>query len=208
MGQDGDVSSLSDSIRRAAAAVKQSGVDAEFRIAAFECVLRDLLGTSPERAGGRASDSRPKPDANTRTSGDGFSEMARRLGMDEEPLSSYYRLEDGTVELIAPSQLLPGAKAEATRLVAVLVAAARHTVLGEREVDVGHVREACEYYGVYDQPNFMRALQDGVSLMVVVGRKGSRSRSIRLHRQGWEAARDVLTSYDLVGNGGMETDRG
>jgi len=133
-------------------------------------------------------------------------ELASQLDVTVDRLQAFYRLGDGEVQLVAPSRVLPGAKAEATRLIAILVAAARHSVLGEREVDIGHVREACEYYGVYDRPNFMRALQGAAAMISIVGRKGSRQRSLRLLQRGWESVRDVVAGFDEVSSGQQEND--
>jgi len=38
--------SLAEKVRRAASAVEQSGVESEYRVPAFECVLQVLLGSS------------------------------------------------------------------------------------------------------------------------------------------------------------------
>ena len=197
---------LAERIRRAASAVEQSNVDDEYRVPAFECVLQVLLDGSSSGHQAEPNDGAATVDGHTPK--DGLLELARQLNVTEDRLEAFYRLGDGEVQLVAPARALPSAKAEATRLIAILVAAGRHSVLGEREVDIKHVRDACDYFGVYDSANFMRALQGAAPMISLVGRKGSSQRSIRLLPRGWDSVRDVVVGSDHASSGHQEGDHG
>jgi hypothetical protein len=178
MDVDEILKSVEDDVRRCV-------TEGEFREAAYRELLAYRLRTHGDVTG---------VTANTRETSaipEGTSAIARRLGVEPEPLLEIYDVSGDAPTLIAAPSRLPVQKSRATRLIALLLVAGRQAEGVEEWTPTGVIRDECRRYGVLDGPNFAG---DIAALGEYFGFRGQpRSREAKMNLRGFEAAgREVL----------------
>ena len=204
---DGARRALDDAVSLAADVTARTDLDDQLRPVAFQVILEHLLDERPEPAS-------PVPNTDSevevgsaeeaeegRDGVDVLGVIGRRLEASRDVLGFVYRVDGDAVTVVVPFHHLGANGTEATRRLAVLVCAARQSGLGESEVEVTRVREACDAYGVLDSANFMATLRAAKKLVAVRGAKHSKTSSLKLRMDGWNLARSIVAAVESEESG-------
>jgi AraC-like DNA-binding protein len=181
---------VDEAIKTAHHAVVEAGLPSEFQGAAFSQVLRHLLAAT-------ASPSSEHPDRPARGAlvdePSRLSRLAARVGVSESALADLFEVTDDSVTLHVSSARIPSAKSQATKDVALLVAAARQgSGADDGWTAAEHVREGLQNYKKYDTNNFSTYLKGVAEAFNFRGR--GPSMELRLTQPGWEMAVNLITS--------------
>jgi hypothetical protein len=110
-----------------------------------------------------------------------------------EALADVFEIDGDAVTLHVASARISATKSQATREVALLVAAARQgSGADDGWTQVAHVREALQNYRRYDTNNFAASLRGATDAFNFRG-KGA-AQELRLTKPGWEMATDFIVS--------------
>lgn len=135
----------------------------------------------------------PTPHTNP---GDVLGKIAGAMKVDRELLEYVYDVQDGEPTLVISAKRLPDRKAEATKMIAQLVAAARQGAGLEDWTGAGTIRSVVGDYGRLDPNNFAAAIQ-GLDKVALSRGKGS-NRELKITRAGMEDIASLVVS--LVGD--------
>lgn len=129
---------------------------------------------------------------------DTLGKISGALKLDRELLEYVYDVQDGEPTLVISPKRLPDRKAEATKVIAQLVAAARQSAGLEDWTGAGTIRTVVGDYGRLDSNNFAAAIQtlDKVAL----SRGKGANRELKITRAGMEEIAALIAS--LVGDAG------
>jgi hypothetical protein len=130
-------------------------------------------------------------------SGDAIQRIANKLNVDREAVGEVYHVEDGEIKIMVAARKFPGPKQSAMQQIALLVCAGRQGAGQEEWTGVIEIRAAVDYMGRLDSPNFARALGGMEDQFGFAG--SSRKRRVRLKKQGWEKAGELVRT--LAGGG-------
>ena len=171
---------------------------------AFGRVLDHLLkngetGTSTPPSAARSA---PAPPASAIPAADGVlaeeqqrvDAIARYFKIDSRDVGHIFDASGVEPVLSVHTSRLTGAKASATREIALLVAGAR-TAVGQ-ETTTSHLRSAAEDCNKLDRTNFMKTLGD-MHEISVLGKLGSQNRVVRMKVSGAEKAQ--ILAQRLIG---------
>ncbi len=173
----------------AAAAVRGLDLPEHLETVAFHELLRDALGASESHV---QSGSQGKMISGKDQSRGVLERIAGRLKVPLEAVESIYLVEEGDVRIEIPIARLSKKKRPGTIEILLAVCAGRQAGLGESEVDVDRVRDACQFHARYDQANFMKTIQGVDEWVGARGRRNSSRKTCSLRKAGWEeAARTV-----------------
>ena len=137
-------------------AVKELDAPTEYKLEGYRIILKSMafgssLGTGNGPIAHRDTTTQ-KEDAPT----DWQSAISSKIGITPDQVSEIYHLKDGIVELIVEGKDLPKTNSKATRDIVALLTAGRQAMGTERVTSIDVLRQACEYYRVYDSKNFMK----------------------------------------------------
>lgn len=172
-------------------------LDGELRRAAFERILDHLLSASTGPAPATSIPQEGPQNARTgEETADGvlageqqrIDALARYFKISPEDVHHIFDLSEEEPRLAMSTRHLPGAKSQATREIALLVAGAL-TALGI-QTTTSLVRAAADDYGKYDSANFMTTLTS-LDEISVLGKRRSSNRIIRMKVSGVEAAQAI-----------------
>jgi transposase-like protein len=155
---------------------------------AFREILHSLLRS---QAPDDAMDSRTlRTGLPASEAGSSLARLAARMGVAEDALADVFGVEDDAVTLHVASGRIPATKSRATREVALLTVAARQGAgIDESWTDIDYIRDTLSQYNRYDMSNFSKYLRDTGD---VFNFKGKPVQHLRLTRQGWEAATELI----------------
>ena len=170
-------------------AVRATSLPESFQQIAFQELLRAELAIPASEAsvvprGGQSAVHRdgPAPGA--------LEMLASRIGVDASELADVYALTDPGVDLLVPAKALAVTASEATRQLAILVAAGWQGSGAEDATSFERIRETCVDYRKYDTKNFATHLA-GMDDVFLIRGKG-RQREVRMARPGWARAAELI----------------
>lgn len=169
-------------LQRAEEAVDASGVAGDLRGAAFVVACRRLLGES-EQGGAQLTTQAPPADDSAAGS------IASRLDVDADLLARLVDVDDDGAHLVVPRKALASGKRPAMRQLTLLVVAIRQAAGMEDWTETATIRETCQEYGVYDQPNFSTELRSVPGIRL---EGPAKDRRIRATLTTYEAAGDLI----------------
>jgi len=179
-------------LRQALKAVKDSGVPAALRPAAFREAVRllDSDSASPVQI---KTPVHPRTTGNRDSGGTGSLEsLATKLGVSHDLLVEVYQIDSGNIKLIVASTKLESDKRAATRQVAILVAAGRQGAGIDADWTVSKlIREACGDLGKLDSRNFASTLNSMGDVFSFQGK--GQNRKVKVIRPGFERATYLVT---------------
>lgn len=178
---------IMEALSLARQSVEEADLPSEWCERAFGEVLRSLLsGRTAPVPQTQADETR---EAATK-GGSSLDRLAVRLGVSEFALADVFAIEDGAVSLHVSSSRISVAKSRATKEISLLMVAARQGAgIDESWTEVAHVRDALTQYNRYDTSNFSKYLRDTGD---VFNFRGKPVQLLRLTRQGWEAATELV----------------
>jgi hypothetical protein len=178
---------ITEALRAAKQAIEQADLPETWQERAYGEVLHALLGGGEPAASSAVATLPREVGAG---SGSGLQKLAARFGVHEEALADVFAIEDDAVTVHVASGKLSATKSRATREVALLIAGARQGIgIDEAWTDITHVRNTLTQYNRYDRGNFAKYLRETQD---VFNFKGKPVSHIRLTRQGWEAATELI----------------
>jgi hypothetical protein len=153
---------------------------------AFREVLRHLLSRTSAPAPGKPGAPRTEPTTDTP-----LHRLAARLRIDPDALADVFDFDGGEARLHVPSSRISATKSQATRDIALLIAAARQgSGLDESWTSSNPIREALANYNRYDQSNFSANLRAAGDVLNIRGKASATE--VRLTQPGWEAATTLI----------------
>jgi hypothetical protein len=200
---------VGETLRKAWAAVEESGVPEQVHEVAFREAVRLLapsataaplvpaapLSGAPGGAGGGAATDGPADPAETAAlEAEIYDKVASQTGVSRDKLEQVVHLDGDVLKVSIPGIKLGKNNAERARVVAQILTITRGFGLDESETDLDVIRAECDRLRVYDQNNFsghMKALNG----YVITGSGGNRR--VRAKSGGLEAFPGLLES--LVG---------
>jgi hypothetical protein len=139
-------------LQRAEQIVDEAGLADDLRGAAFVIACRRLAGDPPDGGASSATDASP-------SDGSAGGSIASRLDVDAGLLARLVDIDGDGVHLVIPRKALATGKRPAMRQLTLLVVALRQAAGTEEWTETATVRDTCQEYGVYDQPNFSTELR-------------------------------------------------
>ncbi|MDI3340091.1 MAG: hypothetical protein QJR03_06120 [Sphaerobacter sp.] len=173
--------------------VEEAGIQDDLRPVAFAKAVDLLCGAlrSNVPQGRPESRSQSETAGPLTANGSAIVRIAERLKLDMGVVSQVYDCEGDSLRVIVPSGRLGSTVAQATRELALLVAAGRQAGGYDPEwTSVAEIRAVCEEYGKYDSANFASIIK-GMDNCFLMKDKGIQ-RKVKLSRPGWEAAADLV----------------
>jgi hypothetical protein len=185
----------------ALAAVEDAKIPEHLQPIAFERAI-DLLtgGSRPLKetmaANGSASPEgrlgTPEPAADRGDSTDAIQRIANKLNVDRELVDEVFHEEDGAIKIMVAARKFPTSRQAAMQQIALLVCAGRQGAGQEVWTATDEIRAVVDDMGRLDSPNFSRAISEMEDQFGFSG--STRKRKLRLKRQGWDAAGDLIRS--------------
>jgi hypothetical protein len=201
MSPSQDTAAAGDNIRQAAAAaladVNALAVEGEDRKIVLKALLEVRLGVSAPAAPtfyGAAGHVKPDPAALNQPVDDRdvMGKISAVLKVDRDTLELVYALQDNEPHVVvAPKRIAPN-KAEATRQLGQLVAAARQAAGLEEWTSTATIRKIVTDYGRLDSGNFAASIQHMDSVAVIRGK--GQQREVKITKPGLEATADLIKS--------------
>lgn len=198
-GTDAITSHIRNAIEATIADLDHVGVEGEDR----SIVLRAVLAL---RLGGNTSTTSPAPGlpatavattaAATVDESDVLGKIAASMKLSREVLELVYDVQDGQPSLVISAKKLSDRKAEATKVIAQLVAGARQAAGLDEWTSVGTIRSVVNDYGRLDSNNFAVAIQGLDKICLYRGK--STSRELKVTRAGMEEIAALIVN--LVGD--------
>lgn len=184
-------------LKRALAAVDNSGAPDDLREAAFTAAITLL-------SDGAAEVPQPRLQAGGSTSGSGaarrrataselLDKIAQGLEIDGAKVAKVFADKDGQPELILKTSKLPATKSGAASEIALLVMAARQAAGIDEYTEAEAIRAACKRYGKFDSANFGSSMKSLDNYILTSGRGVSMKR--KLTNPGLEAAVELIEKY-------------
>jgi hypothetical protein len=201
MSPSKDTAAAGDNIRQAAAAaladVNALAVEGEDRKIVLKALLEARLDVSAPAAPtfhGAAGHVKPDPAALNQPVDDRdvMGKISAVLKVDRDTLELVYALQDNEPHVVvAPKRIAPN-KAEATRQLGQLVAAARQAAGLEEWTSTATIRKIVTDYGRLDGGNFAASIQQMDSVAVIRGK--GQQREVKITKPGLEATADLIKS--------------
>lgn len=198
---DDSTDHIREAISRTIQDLNETGVAGADRDSILRTVLEFRLGVAAPRGAAPISSAAPimtasPVSASTVDESDVLGKIASAMKLDRGILEYVYDIREGEPELVLSAKKLPDRKAEATKVIAQLVASARQAAGLEEWTGVGTIRGVVGNYGKLDGNNFAAAVQ-GID-KVCLFRGKSTSREIKVTRAGMEEIADLIVN--LVGD--------
>lgn len=198
-GTDAFTSHVRSAIEATIADLDHVGVEGEDRSIVLRAVLALRLG-----GGANATSIAPAPativaaaaPATAVDDSDVLGKIASAMKLKREVLELVYDVQDGQPGLVISAKRLSERKAEATKVIAQLVAGARQAAGLEEWTGVGTIRAVVNDFGRLDGNNFAVAIQGLDKVFLYRGK--STSREVKVTRAGMEEIAALITS--LVGD--------
>jgi hypothetical protein len=192
-----DKSAVQQILKDAQEAVDESGVEAELRPLAFEKAVDLLSGalklTAQGGGGGSANGDAEGQSGAGAEVGDKATRIAKRMHIGADKFPYVYDLEDEDVSLIVKRTIFPKTKANATREVALLYAAARQAGgYDEGHTSTAEIKKHCENMGVLDDHNFSAHMSAKKDWFTQKGKKPA-DREYKVTQPGYEEAGRIIT---------------
>jgi hypothetical protein len=192
-----------DGIRAAAAAaiadVNALGLDGEDRKVVLDAVLQARLSA----AGGAisvlpidkttSSSTTPTVAQPPAHQSDILGRISQTLKLDRHVLELVYDVRDGEPQLVVSPKRLAQNKAEASRQLATLLAAARQAAGLDEWTTTALIRNVVSDYGKMDSANFAANLQQMDKVALIRGK--GQQREIKMTRSGMEEAAALITLF-------------
>jgi hypothetical protein len=191
---------VKDTLAAALKAVTEAEIPAELREVAFAKAV-DLLAAKIPAApangtSGAVNDAATPAEAQSggqtvAPSGvSALDRIATKLGVDRELVEEVFAETDGSIDItVSPRKLAP-AKQEASRQIALLITAGRQAAGVEERTATDVIRAKCEEFRKLDPTNFGKAIGGMHDEFSFQG--PPRKRLVKLSRQGWPAAVDLV----------------
>jgi hypothetical protein len=192
-----DDEQLVDLLKRALAAVENSGAPDDLREAAFTATIRMLSGGTAEvpqpelRTDGGTSGSTGA--TRRATTSELLDKIAQGLEIDGTKVAKVFADKDGQPELIVKTSMLPATKSGAASEIALLVMAARQAAGIDDYTEAEAIRAACKRYGKFDSANFGSSMKSLDNFILTSGKGVSTKR--KLTNPGLEAAVEMIEKY-------------
>lgn len=170
--------------------VEQAGVPQDLRPTAFAKAVDLVVAREGVLSSPADHPSTPHLAKTRDESGSAVSRIAAKLKVDVDVARDVYHEQDGEIHVTVPPAKLDPGKKGATKQLALLLAAGRQAAGLEDFTSVDKVREVAVEYNKYDGPNFARAIGDLSDYLNFLG--GSKNRSIKISRPGWEEASTLV----------------
>jgi hypothetical protein len=176
--------------------LEQAGLPQDLRPTAFAKAVDLVVAREGARSDPAAHPSTTPPPQLRDEPASALSRIAAKLKVDVDVARDVYHEQDGEIHVtVPPAKLEPGKKG-ATKQLALLLAAGRQAAGLEDFTSVDKVREVAIEYNKYDAPNFARAIGELSDYLNFLG--GSKNRSIKISRPGWE---ETSTLVNRLGGG-------
>jgi hypothetical protein len=120
------------------------------------------------------------------------------LEIDSETADAAFHLDDeGQVQLGVPARRLSARKSQATKQIALLLAAGRQAIVPDERTLVGVIRDAVTTYGKRDEANFAGTISEMDDVFNITG--SGQQRRVKVNRTGFEEAGEMAKT--LTGSG-------
>jgi hypothetical protein len=145
---------------------------------AKDAVLRDLARPAAESAGRTADE------------GTALDKIAARLKVSRDTVGEVLDVEDGKIDVIAPTSKFDSRKAPAAKQLALLVAGARQAADMEEWTDIDSIRPIVDDFKRYDSANFATTIKEMEDVFRV--KQNGRTITVRMGRPGWDAMAELV----------------
>ncbi len=187
---------LDQIFRDALALVDRTELPPELRGVGFQKAVEVLLESSV--SGARPAETKAAPPIQSSTPIERAGRLSSRLGLDLAVVQEAYDLSEKTVQIVVPRSKLGLDKAQATRTLAILLAAGRQGASYDSDwTSLDLIREECRQFNVLDPSNFAATISGLTEFFLFRG--SPRRRELKLTRTGFEEATRLVRK--LTGDG-------
>lgn len=196
---------VSKALQKAKVILEEASLPEHLQPVAFDKILESLL-VSAGLKGASSEVKDPAPpnhveSAKKGTEKSAVSLIAGKLGRPADRVGEVYFLDGEELGLGVSSSTLATSKTEATRQIAVLIAAGRQAAGLEESgwTPAAIIRAVCDHYGKFDTVNFGTTLKNMDDVFQIKG--SGQSREVRVKVPGYERAAalvDQLTGNDAT----------
>lgn len=191
-----EMSATAALLQEALKAVEEAKVPNDLRPVAFGKAIDVLAGTGTEPPSVVRT---PAGSGGAGRGGDPLGRIAAKLEINPETVDATFHLDDeGQVQLGVPARRLDGRKSQATKQIALLLAAGRQAAGVEERTPVGIIRDAVTAYGKRDEANFAGTIAEMDNVFNITGK--GQQRRVKVNHAGLEDAGELAKT--LTGSEG------
>jgi hypothetical protein len=162
--------------------------DEKLKQIAFQEAIKLLSGNVvPSSVVQKSSHANEKRPEDISSDGDTYSLIANRLSLEPSDVKRLFFEKDGEIKLSIQSRALPKNKATATKVIGLLLAAARQSAGKEDETPSSFIKEECKRYGRLDAKNFSKHILD-LGGSVHIREESAQKRFLTVTEPGFEDA--------------------
>ncbi|MCH2449937.1 MAG: hypothetical protein MK198_07300 [Gracilimonas sp.] len=171
--------------------VEKSNLPEEFRLKAFEKAI-DLISSQnySHSAHPPSGTSKSLPALIEDSESSEISQIANRLGLSSQIIEEIYYIDDDELKIIIGTGSLDSSTAGATKELALLLAGGRQLSGIEEWTSANDIRDVCDYFGKYDQPNFAKTIKSMEDIFSLMG--NGQKRQVKLKRPGIERLKELI----------------
>jgi hypothetical protein len=162
--------------------------DEKLKQIAFQEAIKLLSGNAVSTVTvDKSSDTKENKQKDVSSGTDTYSLIASKLDLELSDVKRLFFDKDGEVKLSIQSRSLPKNKATATKVIGLLVAAARQSAGMEDETSAAFIKEECKRYGRLDAKNFSKHILD-LGGSVHIREESAQKRFLTVTEPGYEDA--------------------
>lgn len=181
-----DVQSILENAQKAVNGAKIK--DEKLRQIAFQEAIKLLSGAIVfHKLAGKSSDTKEQKNEYVSSGTNTYSIIANKLGLEPSDVKRLFFEKDGEIKLSVQSRALPKNKATATKVIGLLLAAARQSAGMEEETPSSFIKEECKRYGRLDAKNFSKHILD-LGGSVHIREESAQKRFLTVTEPGYEDA--------------------